>query len=382
MLISTNTIGRAKTLIIARYLNKQIIKSNIVVLVVLLLLFEGQRFVLYLSGAAKGKFSSDLVLTLLALQTPVFISYLLPLSMFLALLITLGKLHADNEMTIISACGVSNLKILSYFIPYMFILTLFTAYLTLFQAPVAIFTQQELLKEQKKKGELNLITPGRFQQSSDGNKIIYVEEMTKNDEMKRIFFVQQNTNKDYEFSLLVADKGYYWSDENEQNFLALENGHQYQGSPGSNELRTLSFERYFMELKSKTDDSVINKLTAKTTPRLFNEQTPENIAEIQWRLSAPLSIPLLLILAIPLARVQPRQGKFGKLLPGLMAYIVYMILILTMRSSMEDDKISPWLGMWWVHLGLLIYGMSEFQKWNWLKSLVQRSKPKQNRAAE
>lgn len=355
-------------MIIARYLNKQVLKSNLVVLVVLLLLFEGQRFVLYLSGAAKGKFSSDLVLTLLVLQTPVFISYLLPLSMFIALLITLGKLHADNEMTIIRACGVSNFQILKYFAPYMLLLTLFTAYLTLFQAPIAIFTQQELFKEQQKKGELNLITPGRFQQSSDGNKIIYVEEMNRDDEMKRIFFVQHNDNKDYAFSLLVADKGYYWSDENEQNFLALEEGHQYQGSPGSNELRTLSFERYFMELKSKIDESAIDKLTAKSTSQLFNETTPENNAEIQWRLSAPLSIPLLMILAIPLARVEPRHGKFGKLLPGLMAYIVYMILILTMRSSMENDKISPWIGIWWVHLALLFYGVNEFHNWRWFKS--------------
>jgi len=368
-------------LIIARYLNKQVLKSNLVVLVVLLLLFEGQRFVYNLSGAAQGKYSSDLVLTLLVLHTPVFISYLLPLSMFIALLITLGKLHADSEMTIIRACGVSNLQILKHFIPYMLLITLFTAYLTLFQAPLAVFTQQELFKEQKKKGDLNLITPGRFQQSSDGNKIIYVEKMDNNEQMKGIFFVQQNEDKDYDFSLLIADKGSYWSDDNEQNFLALEDGYQYQGSPGSNELRTLSFEQYFLELRTKADDSEIDELTAKSTAQLFNETSPESNAEIQWRLSAPLSIPLLMILAIPLARVQPRQGKFGKLLPGIMTYIVYMILILSMRSSMEDDKISPWIGIWWVHLALLFYGVNEFHNWRWLKIKLQSLKDKKNRAS-
>ncbi len=340
------------------------------VLMVLLMLFVGQRFVLYLSGAAKGQFSSDLVLTLLMLQIPVFVSYLMPLSMFLAMLITLGKLHTDNEMTIISACGVSQTQLLKYFMPFALILSALTAYLTLFQAPVAIFTQQELLKEQKKRGDLNLITPGRFQQSSDGSRIIYVEEMNGNQQMKRIFFVHQDESDEYEFSLLVAEQGRYWSDLNQQNFLVLEKGNQYQGSPGSNTLRTLTFERYFMELKSNQSTSVVSKLKALSTTHLLSDLNAENQAELQWRISAPLSVPLLLLLALPLARVAPRQGKFGRLLPGLMIYIGYMILLLTMRSGMEEGNIPPWIGTWWVHLGLLIYGLSEFQQWRWLKKTL------------
>ena len=102
------TLKQGFLVIIGRYLNKEVIKTMLVVLMVLLMLFVGQRFVLYLSDAAKGSFSSDLVLTLLVLQLPVFISYLLPLSLFLGLLISLGKLHTDHEMTVIMACGISD----------------------------------------------------------------------------------------------------------------------------------------------------------------------------------------------------------------------------------------------------------------------------------
>jgi len=344
-----------------------------VVLMVLLLLFVGQRFVLYLSDAAQGHFASELVLTLLLYQVPVFVSYLLPLSLFLALLITLGKLHTDNEMAIISACGISDRQLFGYFMPLLIVLCGLTAYLTLFQAPGAINAQQQLIKAQEVKGDLSLITPGRFQQTSDGKRIIYVENITEDEQLQRIFFVQQSDGGDHEFSLIVSDKGRYWSDENQQNFLVLENGNQYKGIPGNNKFQTMAFERHFMALNKVEQKALVSKLKAISSSDLFANLTMRNQSELQWRIAAPLSIPLLLLLALPFARVPPRQGKFAKLLPGLMIYIIYMILLLTMRGALEDDKVSPWIGTWWVHFLLFGYGYSEFTQWAWLKRLKLRS---------
>ncbi len=355
--------------IIGRYLNKEVIKTMSVVLMVLLMLFVGQRFVLYLSDAAQGRFASELVLTLLLYQVPVFVSYLLPLSLFLAVLITLGKLHADNEMAVISACGISDRQILSYFIPMILVLSVLTGYLTLFQAPVAIFAQQKLIKEQEVKGDLSLISPGKFQATSDGKRIIYVEEINDDNQLNSIFFVQQNAQSEHDFSLIVSDKGRYWSDENQQNFLVLENGSQYQGSTGNNKLQTMEFERYFMALKTIEKRTVVSKLKAISTKELVSEQTDAYLGELQWRIAAPISISLLVLLALPLARVPPRQGKFAKLLLGLLIYITYMIMLLTMKGAIEDGKLTSWIGTWWVHLFLLSYGYSEFTQWKWLKQM-------------
>ncbi len=356
-------------MIIGRYLNKEVLKAMFVVLFVLLLLFMGQRFVQYLSDAAQGRFASELVLKLLLFQAPVFISYLLPLSLFLGILITFGKLYTDHEMDIIAACGISNRQILLHFYPLMIIISLITGYLTLFQAPSVINYQQQLLKEQEIKGDLSLITPGRFQQSSDGKRIIYVEEIKQDDQLQSVFFAQQTRNFGYEFSLIVSEKGRYWSDDKQQNYLVLEKGNQYQGSPGNNKFHTTSFERYFMALKPIEQKAGISKLKAKSSVELYTESTMPHHAELQWRLAAPLSVPLLILLALPLSRVPPRQGKFARLLPGMLIYIGYMILLLTMRGSLEDGKITPWIGTWWVHLLLLGFAYSEFTRWQWVKQL-------------
>ena len=359
-------------MIIGRYLNKEVIKTMLVVLVVLLLLFVGQRFVLYLGGAAKGNFSSDLVLTLLALQIPVFISYLLPLSLFLGILIALGKLHTDHEMTVITACGISDKQIFIYFLPLIALLSFLTGYLTLFQAPTATHIQKELIQEQQSKGELSLITPGRFQQTSDGSKIIYVEDVLEENNLQRIFFVEQGKDNSHDFSLIVSKSGRYWTDEQQKHYLVLEQGSQYQGSPGSSEFNTMSFERYFMEL-SKTDKrTAITKVKARPTSELLSNFNSTNQGEFQWRIAAPISIILLVMLALPLSRVPPRQGKFARLLPGLMIYVLYMILLITMRKGMMDEKIPPLIGTWWVHLLLLGYGYSEFTQWQWYQKLKLR----------
>ncbi len=361
-------------MIIGRYLNKEVIKTMLAVLLVLLLLFMGQRFVLVLSDAAQGRFASELVLHLLLLQAPVFISYLLPLSLFLGVLITFSKLHIDHEMTVISACGISSRQILYFFVPLTVLVTLLTGYLTLFQAPTAINHQQQLIKEQEIKGDLSLVTPGRFQQTSDGKRIIYVEEIKADDQLHSVFFAQQSEDSDHGFSLIVSEKGRYWSDENQQNYLVLENGNQYRGTPGSNKLHTTNFERYFMALKAVEKITKVSKLKAIPSATLLADPTTPHQAELQWRVSAPLSVPLLIMLALPLAKVPPRQGKFARLLPGMLIYIGYMTLLLTMRGSMEDDKLSPWIGTWWVHLLLLGYSYGEFTKWRWLRKLKKTAK--------
>lgn len=367
--------------IIGRYLNKEVLKTLLVVLMVLLLLFMGQRFVMYLGDAAQGDYSSYLVLELLLLQLPIFISYLLPLSLFLAVLITLGKLHTDNEMTIISVCGVSDRQVLGYFLPMIMLISLLTGYLTLFQAPAAIKAQQELFKAEKVKGDINLVNAGRFQQTADGKKIIYVEEITEENELRRVFYVAQEDDNTTEFSIIISEKGRYWTDEELRNYLVLENGSQYKGSPGNSKLNAMTFERYFMKLKMKTNRDGNILLKARSTSQLIEDMTSENQAELQWRLSAPLSIPLLLLLALPFSRVPPRQGKFARLLPGLMIYIAYMILLLMMRNKMEAGNISPIIGTWWVHILLLGYALSAFTQWDWLKQLkAKRANPSTNKA--
>ena len=97
-------------------------------------------------------------------------------------------------------------------------------------------------------------------------------------------------------------------------------------------------------------------MSAHPTSQLWEDDTLSATAEFQWRLAIPLSIPFLVLIAVPLSAVDPRQGRFGKILPALLLYLGYFPLLMASRKVLEDGKIPPALGLWWVHAVILMIG--------------------------
>ena len=94
---------------------------------------------------------------------------------------------------------------------------------------------------------------------------------------------------------------------------------------------------------------------AMTTTALWNSGEASHTAELQWRISLVLIIPILTLMAVPLSRVSPRQGRFAKMVPAVFLYILYFGLLLVSRDLLAAGDIPEFLGLWWVHalFGLL-----------------------------
>ena len=94
-------------MIIIRYLVRETLKSQLAILFILLLIFFCQKLVRILGAAVDGDIPTNLVLSLLGLGIPEMAQLILPLSLFLGLLMTLGKLYTESEITVMHACGLS-----------------------------------------------------------------------------------------------------------------------------------------------------------------------------------------------------------------------------------------------------------------------------------
>jgi lipopolysaccharide export system permease protein len=90
---------------------------------------------------------------------------------------------------------------------------------------------------------------------------------------------------------------------------------------------------------------------------LIADSSLDALAEFHWRIAIPLSLPFLVLIAVPLSAADPRQGRFGKMFPALMLYLGYFILLMAGRKALEDGNIPPQLGLWWVHAVLLCIGI-------------------------
>ncbi|MCO7225365.1 LPS export ABC transporter permease LptF [Pleionea sp. CnH1-48] len=346
-----------------RYLNKAVLSSTLSITFILMLIFLSQRFVRFLGDAVEGKIASDVLLSLVGLQVPALIGFLLPLAFFLGILLAFGRLYVDNELVVTRSLGVGDKMLARFIAPSIIGLALVASVLTLFLTPWSIQTQQQLLSLQDSGSELRLLGAGRFQETADKKGIMYVAENGEDGEFKQVFFARlADEEKELPWALVSAEQGNYWQDEKTgQHFLVLNNGVSYQIPGQGGEWTLTEFARYFMNIPEQDKSQRRLKVKAVATTTLLQELSDEHWAEIHWRLSVPISIPLLALLAVPLSRVQPRQGKFARMLPAIIIYMSYAVLMLATRGAIEDGKVPGVLGFWWIHGLLAVFTLWQYR---------------------
>lgn len=348
-------------MILFRYLTREILTSLSLITSLLFLILISNEFVHYLNQVAYGKFAANILWKLIILESPRFLTILLPFSLFLAILFTYGRLYADNEMTVLNACGFSLGQLTRLSLPFIFLLFFIVAGLNLWLNPFLLSYRNKLLTQKGIAVELQTLQPGSFQQTNQGNRIIYVESVSADHKsVKNLFLAQINPKKIPQeitpWTILSANSGYQTlNPDTKEPFFVAVNGKRYQGTPGQMEYYITTFLNYgvHINLASTTPNKQQDALSSIALWKASPTHKARYFSELQWRLSAPISILLLALLAIPLSRVNPRQGKYLHLLPAIGIYIIYLNLLLAGRDWIENGSISYNLGLWPIH-GLLI----------------------------
>ncbi|WP_144395455.1 LPS export ABC transporter permease LptF [Pleionea sediminis] len=343
-----------------KYLNKEVLLASSAVLSILLLIFSSQQFVRFLGDVVDGKIAPSLLIGMVALQMPPLVGFLLPLGFFLGILLAFGQLYVENELTVARSVGIGNVALAKMLLPMGLTFTFIAAFFSLWVAPWAASTQQDLLDEQKSRSELSFLTPGRFQVTSDGSGVMYAAQVANDNELRQIFFARLPDEELKSWKIISAESGKAKS-LNQRNQLVLTSGQRYDLPVNDLSWSIMGFEQYQMTLPVQVDEVGKGKLKSVATLDLLSDLSQEHWAEFHWRLAIPLSILLLMLAAVPLSRVEPRQGKFAKMLPAILIYMSYMILIILTRGLIEDGKLPGVLGMWWVHFGFLAYALWQYR---------------------
>ncbi|XOV80407.1 MAG: LPS export ABC transporter permease LptF [Aestuariibacter sp.] len=346
-------------MLILRYLLKETLKSQLAVFFVLMAIFVTQRFVRVLAEASNGDIPAGLVLGFLALKMPVLAALILPLSVFLGIMLAHGRLYVDSEMTVMRACGVSEW----YVARVMLLLSVFmagiTAILTLWLAPMAMETEYNLEQQLASESGLSALLPGRFEETANKQAVLFVQDIDSNNQLQNVFVAQHDPdNASEQVHIVYSSGGFVREAPDGSQKLVLTDGLQYEGKHGQRDYRVVQFEEYQVQIAEEQAEQKRRKLESYSTAQLMDEDSIGAIAEFQWRIAIPLSIPFLVLIAVPLSAVDPRQGRFGKLFPGIMLYLGYFMLLMAGRKVLEDGKIPPTLGLWWVHSVILMIGIT------------------------
>jgi lipopolysaccharide export system permease protein len=337
-------------LIVFRYLIGEVFKSQLAVFLILITIILSQRFVKILADASEGELPGQLVLTLISLKLPQLAVLILPLAAFLGVLVAYSRIYAESEMTVLHATGISEWYVTRLTLILSLLMGLAAAGLMMYLSPWAAEREYEIMAKADADSGLSTLLPGRFQQTSNEKAVVFVQDMNRDGtQLSRVFLAQSASEDNLTGSVVYAETGAVAEDSNGAQRLVLSNGRRYAGSVDSPQFDVLEFGRYDIQIREQQVEQRRRKLSSLPTDQLLAVNSAEAKAEWHWRLAIPISIPILMLLAVPLSRVNPRQGKFGKLLPALALFLGYYILLIVCRNLIENEKIPVALGMWWIH---------------------------------
>ncbi len=365
-------------MIVFRYLAREVLGTLLAVCLVLLLIILSGRFVRYLAEAAEGKLDATVLVSLIGFRLPSYLELIIPLALFIAFLLAYGRLYVDNEMSVLSACGMSENRLLAYSLALALAVAAVVASFSLYLGPLGAKASLTLIEKQRSRTEFESLKPAQFHKLSSGG-VSYADSLSSDKKQLQKVFMASPGDGERRVSVMTAQSGETLVDKlSGRRYLMLSNGFQYHGTPGDANFEVVSFRSYAQYLP-ETDyhSQERDQIDATTTGELWRSDSPAAMTALTWRLSMPLLVVVVTLLAIPLCRTQPRQGRYSKMIPAILLYVIYLVLCNAARGLEEEGR-APVPGLLlWVHgafasLGLLLYS---------LPGIVRRSARHQARTA-
>ena len=342
--------------VVDRYLASEVLHGFIGVTLVLLLIIVGNLFVRLLGEASEGRIPEDLIAPLLVLVSFKGLVLLIPVGLFVGIMLSLGRLYNDSEMTALRAAGIGYGRILRPILVLAALVAVFLLLMVSEVVPRVVQVSDEMKAAAARRLDVLGITPGRFVVDAQGGRVIYAREVSEEGRELRDLFISMQQNG-HDVIITARRASQYREPESGLRYLLLQDGRRYEGSPDSGELREVRFRRHGILIPELNPGLGNRTLDTVRMSRLFERRDPEALAELQWRLSFPLSTVLLALVAVPLSHVRPRQGRYSRLAVAIVVYGVYANLLVVAKTWVARGELSPWLGTWWVHGLLLLFGL-------------------------
>ena len=333
--------GMYKKNILSKSLNMEVFRSSIGVLLIFFLLVVGSRIVGYFEQAAEGNIDPGIILSVIALRFPDFITLLIPLSFFLGLLITIGRLNSEGEIHGYFSAGLSKFNLIKFLLPQAFIYFFITLVLSLYIAPYTKNLSKDLLVIDSFEEQIDAIQSDEIVSLDDGG-FLYVQ--TANEGLikgVKLFQVDEDN------SFIVISDELLTTEKDKTIELNLKNGSFYGGLFSESSKIISNFNNFNFEIDKNMSQSNDLSLT-----KLFDYSSASDQATFQWNISIPITILILLLYGIYISSSKPREGKFSFMLPGMLIYVSYLSLLILGREFISDNPGSIF-NLWFIH-GLFI----------------------------
>ena len=342
------------TSIITKYLAREILKTSCATLLVLYVILVSNAFGRVLADIADGDVPQQALWPVLFGQAVNLLSLLLPISLFFGIVFTFGRMYKDHEIVVMNACGIGYRDfykpVLLVTVPFL----LLSVYTSIWLNAQVLMAGQDVIDREENRHEFQLIKPGHFNQDSSGDLVFFMESMSEDRLELRDIIINQGDGD--AMVIETARSGRQEIDERSGDlFLVIGPGERHEGQAGDNRQKIISYDEHGILLKRISKERRLEPHSNQMTPqRLLSSPKMKHRIEIRWRVAVPVTLLVLALLAVPLSYIAPRQGRYGKVGPALLIFIVYLNLLAFTRSQIEDGVIPVAINFWWVHVPFLI----------------------------
>jgi lipopolysaccharide export system permease protein len=334
-------------MIISRYIAWEVLRPFSTTVAMLALVFASYTTAVLLNDAAAGLVATATIVQFMLIKLVIALEVLVPFGLYLGVLLGLSRLYSDSETTALAACGVGEPAIFRTVIRLAVVVALLVLMLSLFLRPWAYQQRYILRAAAIAKFDISQVEPRRFYASPENDYLVYAETVDPQArEAERVFFQMRDDDL---VRVIVADRLHQPPGEPTQPLqLVFSQGYAYQLHPdgGARDI-SQSFGRMTLRVQGAAVKEVGYKSKTQSTAALHGASEPQDLAEYQWRLSTPVATVLLAMLAIPMSRAPPRQGRFGRTVLGLLAYAVFYNLMAMAKNLVQEGLVGAVPGLWW-----------------------------------
>lgn len=361
-------------MILRRYMTRQVASTTALVLGFLVVMMLGGRLIRYFGIAAEGRLDISLLFTIIGFNLPYFLELILPLAFFIALMLVFGRLYVDQEMAVINASGVSRGRLARLMTPFIILLFVVEAWLSVVGKPWGVREAENIWQQQALTSAFDLIRPNEF--ISSGNYHLYVGSLSEDKKQLQDVVLIQSQDADgvdkaeQKDTITLARRATQVDTQGSGvTQLDLFQGRRYEVGADSLQYNQVGFDRYRITLTEPTravvtEDNIETQgimplWQAATSGDDVDSITAMQAAqgELGYRLALPWLMIIAPMLAVPLAQVRPRQGRWLRLFPAVLLFVSCALGVISLKNAVGKGSVSVWAYAWLIvgFMGLALY---------------------------
>jgi lipopolysaccharide export system permease protein len=300
-----------------------------------------------LARAAQLQYQKGFVLELIGLSAAQNVAILLPFGLVIGIVLAFGRLYHDSEMAAAQACGVGVARVATAVWFLALPVTALVGWLNFDLAPRAAAAEADLRNEALRAGINAPVEAGKFRSFSGGRIVVYARAAERNGDLTDVF-VKRSEGASVETTVARRAR-YTGSADGVAETITLFDGERVEGTPGSNRFRIMRFEQQLIQVQTPEAAARAPRVAELSTLALLGSRDIKQLAELHWRLGLPLMTLVLTVLAVPLGRLRPRQGRYAHVWVAVLVFALYANLALAGRTWLERGVVPAAFGLWWVH---------------------------------